>query len=148
PQVPRSRRSDAPDPQPVSCLPAGDRFQIFESGAGDSRRSGRRRRSGEPYKKYIEEHILKPLAMQSTRVAPEPTTPGLAVGYRKRVPGQPKEPEDFIDAGGLIPAASFASSVEDLAKFCALEFRDGPAGGAQILRGSTLFEMRRIEWLQ
>jgi hypothetical protein len=28
-----------------------------------------------------------------------------------------------------------------------LQFRDGPAGGAQILKGSTLREMQRVHWL-
>src|SRR5260370_34777539 len=102
--------------------------------------------SGEPYERYVAEHIWQPLRMRSTRVTPDSRTPGLATGYRKRVPGQPREVEDFIDAGGLTPAANIASSVEDLAKFAALQFRDGPAGGAQILRGSTLREMRRGEW--
>jgi D-alanyl-D-alanine carboxypeptidase len=104
--------------------------------------------SGEPYQQYIEQHILKPLGMKATRVHPESTTPGLAIGYRKRVPGKPREREDFIDAGGLTPAANLASSVEDLARFCELQFRDGEVAGAQILRGSTLREMRRVEWLQ
>jgi CubicO group peptidase (beta-lactamase class C family) len=104
--------------------------------------------SGEPFQQYIERHILGPLAMRSTRVHPDAATPSLAIGYRKRVPGQPREREDFIDAGGLTPAANLASSVEDLAKFCELQFRDAPAGGAQILRGATLREMRRVEWLQ
>ena len=104
--------------------------------------------AGEPYREYIERHILQPLGMRNTLVYPERSTPGLAIGYRKRVPGQVREREDFIDAGGLTPAANIASSVEDLAKFCALQFRDAPAGDSQILRGSTLREMRRVEWLQ
>lgn len=104
--------------------------------------------SGEPYQPYIERHILTPLGMAATHVDPRPGTPGLAVGYRKRVPGQPREIEDFIEARGLTPAANLASNVEDLAKLVALQFRDGPAGGAQILRGSSLREMHRVQWLQ
>jgi CubicO group peptidase (beta-lactamase class C family) len=38
--------------------------------------------------------------------------------------------------------------VSDLARFAMLQFRDGPAGGAQILRGSTLREMQRVHWLE
>jgi hypothetical protein len=41
--------------------------------------------------------------------------PTAAHGYRKRVPGQLREAEDFIDSLGLTPSAGFASSVEDLA---------------------------------
>lgn len=104
--------------------------------------------SGEPYPQYIENHILRPLGMQSTRVTPDPATAGLAVGYRKRVPGQPREAEDFIDCRGLTPAANLASNIEDLAKFVSLQFRDGAADGAQILKGSTLREMHRVQWLR
>ncbi len=70
------------------------------------------------------------------------------MGYRKRVPGQPREAEDFIDARGLTPAANLASNVEDLAKLVSLQFRTEPVGGAQILKASTLREMHRVEWLR
>jgi CubicO group peptidase (beta-lactamase class C family) len=104
--------------------------------------------SGEPYERYVREHILDPLGMQATLVTPSPSTPELAVGYRKRVPGQPRVPEDFINFGGYTPAAGFASSVNDLAKFVELQFRDGNVGGSQILRGSSLKEMQRTQWMR
>jgi D-alanyl-D-alanine carboxypeptidase len=104
--------------------------------------------SAEPYERYVREHILDPLGMNSTVVTPTPSTPQLAVGYRKRAPGQPREPEDFINFGGYTPAAGFASSVEDLAKFVELQFHDGKAGGSQILGGPSLREMHRTQWLQ
>ncbi|MGI8745523.1 MAG: serine hydrolase domain-containing protein [Bryobacteraceae bacterium] len=104
--------------------------------------------SGEPYEQYIRKHILKPLGMASTLVVPDRAAAGLAVGYRKRVPGQPREAEDFIDARALTPSAGLASSVDDLAKLVSLQFRDGPAAGSQILRGSTLREMQRVQWLR
>lgn len=104
--------------------------------------------SGEPYRQYVENHVLKPLGMSSTLVEPSSTTPNLAVGYRKRVPGEPREAEDFLDVRALTPSAGLASNVEDLAKFVSLQFRDGPAGGAQILKGPTLREMQRVQWLR
>jgi CubicO group peptidase (beta-lactamase class C family) len=104
--------------------------------------------SGEPYPQYIENHVLGPLGMRSTRVTPDPTTPGLAIGYRKRVPGEPREAEDFIDARGLTPAANLASNIEDLAELVSLQFRESAGGGAQILKGSTLHEMHRVQWLR
>jgi CubicO group peptidase (beta-lactamase class C family) len=46
-------------------------------------------------------------------------------------------PGDFgVSAGGI------QSSVTDMARFLSLQFCDGPAGGAQILGGTTLREMR------
>ncbi len=104
--------------------------------------------SGEPYPRYVQDHILTPLGMSATRIVPDPATPGLALGYRKRVPGKPREIEDFIDARALTPAANIASNVEDLAKLVSLQFRGGPSGGPQILKGSTLREMHRVQWLQ
>jgi D-alanyl-D-alanine carboxypeptidase len=104
--------------------------------------------AGQLYAPYVEQHILEPLGMRSSQVVPERGTPELAVGYRKRVPGQPREAEDFIDCRGLTPTAGVASSVADLARLVSLQFRDGPAGGAQILKGSTLREMHRVQWLR
>ncbi len=37
--------------------------------------------------------------------------------------------------------------MEDLARFASLQLRDGPAGGSQILKGTTLREMHRVQWL-
>jgi CubicO group peptidase (beta-lactamase class C family) len=104
--------------------------------------------SRQPYEAYVQQHILDPLGMTATLVTPRRDAPGLAVGYRRRVPAQPREPEDFIDARALTPSAGFASSVLDLAKLVSLQFREGPAGDAQILKGSTLREMQRPQWLR
>jgi len=47
----------------------------------------------------------------------------------------------------MAPAAGMASSVKDLAKYVAMQFRAGPAGGGQVVSGATLFEMHRVHWL-
>jgi D-alanyl-D-alanine carboxypeptidase len=104
--------------------------------------------SGESWPGYVERQILQPLGMTATRAVPARDTPGLAVGYGRRVPGRPRDVEPFVDMGAESPAASLASNVEDLAKFVSLQFRDGAAGGPQILRGSTLREMHRVQWLR
>jgi CubicO group peptidase (beta-lactamase class C family) len=54
----------------------------------------------------------------------------------------------FTDARGIDPAAGVASTVADLARFAMLQFRDGPAGGRQVLAGSTLREMHRPHWVE
>jgi D-alanyl-D-alanine carboxypeptidase len=104
--------------------------------------------SGEPYEQYVVSHILKPLGMTSTQVAPTSPTADMALGYRRRAPGKPREAEDFIDARALTPSAGLASSVNDLAKFVSFQLRDGPAGGSQILKGPTLREMQRVQFLR
>jgi CubicO group peptidase (beta-lactamase class C family) len=104
--------------------------------------------SGEPWPQYVERHILRPLGMSATRAAPLRDLRGLAVGYGRRVPGRARDIEPFVDIGAESPAGNLASNVLDLAKFVSLQLRDGPTGGRQILQGSTLREMHRVQWLR
>jgi D-alanyl-D-alanine carboxypeptidase len=104
--------------------------------------------SGQVYAEFVQQRILDPLGMVSSRVcAPDPNDPQLATGYGRRLPDGSRALSPFTDCKGLVPAANMSTSVEDLARFAMLQFRDGPAGGAQILRGSTLREMQRVHWL-
>ncbi len=105
--------------------------------------------SGENYEDYILNHILKPLQMNSTSVQlSEEQKTQLATGYGRRLPDGTRKIMPFTDSKGLTPAANMSSTVEDLAKFASLQFRDGKVEGNQILKGSTLREMQRIHWLQ
>jgi CubicO group peptidase (beta-lactamase class C family) len=105
--------------------------------------------SGRPYGEYVTEHILAPLEMRHTLVStPDPDAPGLATGYTRRLPSVPRHPAPFTDGRGITAAANMTTSVSDLARFAMLQFRDGPVGGAQILRGATLREMHRVHWLE
>ena len=104
--------------------------------------------SGEPWPQYIDSHILKPLGMIHTTPLPRPDTPGLAAGYGRRVPGEKRTVEPFVDIEAERPAGNLASSVEDLAKFVSLQFSDNPSGESGVLRGSTLREMHRVQWLR
>jgi CubicO group peptidase (beta-lactamase class C family) len=71
----------------------------------------------------------------------------LATDYTRRIPGQARQADPFTDCAAIGPAANMWSTVEDLARFAALQFRDGAAGGPQILASSSLREMQRIQWL-
>ena len=105
--------------------------------------------SGEPYADYVGGHILRPLGMTSTLVkTPEPTDPRLARGFGRRLPDGSRGAAPFTDSRGITAAANMTTSVSDLARFAMLQFRDGPASGAQVLRGATLREMQRIHWLE
>jgi CubicO group peptidase (beta-lactamase class C family) len=104
--------------------------------------------SGRDYAEYVETQILKPLGMDSTYVSTiEPDHPQLAAPYGRKLPDGNRTTCPFTDGQGITPAANMATSAEDLARFAMLQFRDGPATGAQILKGSTLREMQRVHWL-
>jgi D-alanyl-D-alanine carboxypeptidase len=103
--------------------------------------------SGKSYPDYVREHILEPLGMTGTEVMPEKNMPSLALGYGFRKPGQSRRVEAFFDKKAMAASGNMASTVEDLARFISLQFREGTAGGAQVLKGSTLREMHRVHWL-
>jgi D-alanyl-D-alanine carboxypeptidase len=104
--------------------------------------------SGMPYEDYIEQNILQPLEMTDTFVRTLPEDhPRFASGYGRRLPDGTRSIRPFGDCKGITPAANMATTVEDLAKFAMLQFREGPAGGKQILSGHTLKEMHAVHWL-
>lgn len=98
------------------------------------------RAANQPYAEYVETHILQPLDMASTsyRVTPA-MEPYVAVGYEPETENVPRQVARFQNYG--LPAGMLWSSVADLGRFVALQFRNGSAGGTQILGGSTIREM-------
>jgi D-alanyl-D-alanine carboxypeptidase len=104
--------------------------------------------SGMSYRDYVHAHILEPLGMESTSVElPDEHRERLATPYARRLPDGSRAVQPFTDCRGITPAANMSTTVEDLARFAMLQLRDGPVGGAQILKGSTLREMHRVHWL-
>jgi len=98
--------------------------------------------AGQPYKEYVLTHILQPLGMaRSGFDLHAETSRQVAVGYVPASGEGATEVGRVIDAGAFVPAGGVWASVMDMAKFISLQFRDGPAEGAQILRGTTLREM-------
>lgn len=101
-----------------------------------------------PYARYIQEQILNPLGMVNTFVDTVPADhPLLATGYGRRLPDGTRALGPYTDCAAISPAANMASNVEDLAKFAMLQFRGGPRTAAQILAGSSVREMHRVQWL-
>jgi CubicO group peptidase (beta-lactamase class C family) len=69
--------------------------------------------SGEPYEKYVTEHVLKPLGMDHASLAPDPTAvTGLAQGYE----GQPQQSLKPVPIY-LRPAGALDASPTELAHF-------------------------------
>jgi len=102
------------------------------------------RAAGQPYKDYVREHILRPLGMTRTDWDLTEEMKGhYAVGYLPAGPDGSRQVGPLWIAGDFgMPAGGLCSSVQDLAKFVSLQFHGGPAGGSQVLSGSTLREMR------
>jgi CubicO group peptidase (beta-lactamase class C family) len=106
--------------------------------------------SGEPYDQYVKGRILGPLGL--TRTTPEIPADqrgkNLATGYSILTrDGEPKA-MPFFQVRGIAPAAGYASTAEDLAKFASWQFRLLAAGGTEILNANTLREMYRIHWVE
>jgi CubicO group peptidase (beta-lactamase class C family) len=93
-----------------------------------------------PYTEYVVTQILQPLGMFDSGFTLTPAQQTkLATGYEP-VPADTDFPiaEPNIYAS---PAGMLCSSTQDMGRFIALQFREEPAGGNQILGGSTLREM-------
>jgi len=105
--------------------------------------------SGTPYSEYVTSNILNPLGMASTTVYFQDVHRKLlATGYSRKLDDGSRKEMPFLNAKGLASSANMTSSVEDLARFASLQFREGHVVfGSQILKGTTLREMHRIQWL-
>lgn len=105
--------------------------------------------SGQPYGGYIRQHILDPLGMDdtSTEIPAELWGDRMAVGYGGNTRERIRRPMPMFQARGIAPAAGFASTVEDLAKFASWQIRLLEEGGEEILQRNTLREMQRVHWL-
>jgi len=105
--------------------------------------------SGEDYGAYIRQHILDPLGMNATypEIPVERLGDDLARGYTPIPRGGEREPMDPFQAHGIAPAAGFASSVEDMARFASWQMRLLDAGGTEVLDANTLREMHRVHWV-
>jgi len=105
--------------------------------------------SGVPYDQYIRENILNPLGM--TRTTPEIPADlwgnEMAVGYSAITRDGERVPMPLFQARGIAPAAGFASTVEDLARFASWQFRLLESHGSEILDSNTLREMHRVHWV-
>jgi CubicO group peptidase (beta-lactamase class C family) len=105
--------------------------------------------SGEPYAKYVRDHILAPLGMASTYpdMPREEYGKRLAVGYGGWEREGDRRVLPFFSARGIAPAAGFASTALDLARFASWQFRLLERGGNEVLAANTLREMHRIHFV-
>lgn len=105
--------------------------------------------SGESYEEYVQTHILEPLGMVASSVIPDLSYQQLLVTpYSHRQASGTHEVEDYTDTKGIASAASLASTVTDLANYVALQFRENDNSPSAVLKGSSLREMHRVQFLR
>jgi CubicO group peptidase (beta-lactamase class C family) len=101
--------------------------------------------SGMPYADYVKKNILSPLHLTSTTPEMPEAERGkrLAIGYGKFGRNPERAPLAFFQARGIAPAAGYASTAEDLARFAMWQFRNLSTNGKDVLAANTLREMHR-----
>ena len=104
---------------------------------------------GQPYAELVRKNILDPLGLTSTTPEMPAGQQGkhLATGYSGLGREGKRQPVPFFTANGIAPAAGYASTVEDLARFASWQFRLLSKGGTEIIKATTLREMHRVHWI-
>ena len=104
--------------------------------------------SGEPYADYVQRNILEPLGLKDTH----PFMPmalynkRLAVGWGAITRKGSRELLKPFDTRAMAPAAGYTSTVEDLGRFAAWQFRLLRTNHREVLNASTLREMQRVQF--
>ncbi len=104
--------------------------------------------SGTPYADRVKARILDPLGLASTTSEMPFELRGgrLATGHSARRRDGTRTPVAFFQTRALAPAAGFASTAEDLARFASWQFRLLGRGGSEVLSANTLREMQRVHF--
>jgi len=105
--------------------------------------------SGTPFSEYMRSNILDPIGMSSTwpDIGEYPFPDRLAVGYGSTRRDGSRNRMPPLTVKGIAPAAGFASTVEDMARFASWQFGILDSGGDVVLGGNTLREMQRVHWM-
>lgn len=91
--------------------------------------------SGEPFERYVDEHIFQPLGMQHStfeQPPPERLRSFMSRGYRSA--SQPPQPYELVVTA---PAGSVASTAADMARFMLAHLQQGRLGTAQVLSAQS-----------
>lgn len=105
--------------------------------------------SGTNYHDYIRNNIFSPLKMDNTysSIPAQKYGKDMAVGYSALNRQGSRNKVELFDARAIDPAAGFASSVNDYAKFAMWQHRLLKEGGNDVLDHNTLREMHQPHWL-
>ena len=105
--------------------------------------------SGKSYREFIESSIFTPLGMARSSVDPPVgDVDELATAYMRRRPDGSRQTMDYYETRGMASMGSIVSSVEDMARFAALNLRHGNSTtDGEVLCTSSLREMQRPHWV-
>ncbi|MGZ7041925.1 MAG: serine hydrolase domain-containing protein, partial [Thermoanaerobaculia bacterium] len=105
--------------------------------------------SGKPYDQYVRERLLTPIGLTSTypEIPLQEKGKRLAVGYSAKRRDGTRAALPIFQTRGVAPAAGFASTARDLAKFAEWQFRVLSNKDDKILDPRTLREMQRAQWV-
>lgn len=105
--------------------------------------------SGEPYRDYVQSRILAPLGLKDTHpfMPMSPHDRRLAVGWGAITREGTRESLEPVDTRAMVPAAGYISTVEDLGRFAAWQFRLLRTNQPEVLSASTLREMQRVQFI-
>ncbi len=95
--------------------------------------------SGEKFERYIENHILKPLAMNNSTFD-QPLPPQLALQMSKGYLSASKKPRDF-EFVQAAPAGALTTTAADMTRFILAFLQDGAVDGVSILKPETVRQM-------
>ena len=106
------------------------------------------RASGQSFDSYVRSAILDPLGLDGVTTDLPNAEHGarLAVGYLMHDHQGHRTPLEPYTINGVAPAAGFAASVEDLARFASWQFALLETGDGGILQRQSLREMHRVQW--
>jgi len=104
--------------------------------------------SGQTYAEYVQTHILEPLDMDESSVIPDASYQQLLVTpYSHRQVGATHKVEEYTNTKGIAAAASLASTIDNLSNYVSLQFREDDNSPSAVLKGSSLKEMHRVQFL-
>jgi CubicO group peptidase (beta-lactamase class C family) len=105
--------------------------------------------SGLPYAEYVQANVIGPLGLASTfsEMPSQERGKRLAMGYSGIDREGHRHPMPFYQTQAMAPAAGFASTALDLAKFASWQFRLLERGGKEVLSANTLREMQRVHFV-
>ena len=105
--------------------------------------------AGQPFDAYVRSRILEPLGLRDTETEHLDRHRGgrLATGYTAPRRDGSRERVPPYEVRGIVPAAGFTSTVEDLGRFASWQFRVLAGEGDAVLDADTLREMQRVQWM-